>query len=328
MTLVLGHSEIVKLLDMAEVIDAVEAAHRSLATGQAWQPERYAVSLPASSSVLVPMIATAGHPPVTGIKLLTDTPDNAPHGLPVQQSLIVLIDPVTGCHEAVLHGGAITRCRTAAASAVATRHLARPQGTTVGLVGAGALARTHLEALAHIRPISDVLVWSRTSETAKTFVAEMEPLGINLQVAATAEEAVREADIVCTLTPSRTPHVKGDWFRPGQHINAVGAPPRRDHREIDTWGIRRSRVIVDSRDVAHAESGDVMIPVAEGAIDPHHFATELGEVIAGAAAGRRTDEDVTLFNSVGLGIQDVVTAQLVVDRARAEGFGFDLALTQ
>lgn len=326
MTLVLGHSEIVRLLDMADVIDAVEAAHLSLATGRAWQPERDTVALPGSSAVLVPMIAALGNPSAAGVKLLTDTPENVARGMPIQQSVIVLIDPVTGCYDAVLHGGAVTRFRTAAASAVATRHLAKSAGSTVGLVGAGALARTHLQALSLVRSVGDVVVWSRSAETARTFVADMEPAGIDIHVASTAEEVVRSADVICTLTPSRAPHVKGRWFHPGQHINAVGAPPRPDHREIDTWGIARSRVIVDSRHVAHQESGDVMIPVAEGAIEPSHFDTELGEVIAGVAQGRRTDEDITIFNSVGLGVQDVVTARLVVARARAEGVGSEVML--
>lgn len=328
MTLVLTSSEIEQLLDMAEVIEVVEQAHRLLATGRAVQPSRTSVALPGSTSVLIPMIAALGPQADAGMKLLTDTPSNARERLPVQQSLIVLIDPNTGGYEAILHGAAITRFRTAAASAVATRHLARSASRSVGFIGAGTLARTHLAALRLVRPLSDVVVWSRTLETAKSFADEAGSDGLVVRVAASAEEVVRSADVVCTLTPSKAPHVMGRWFRAGQHINAVGAPPRPDHREIDTEGIVRSRVVVDSRQVAYEESGEVLIPLAEGAIDKRHFAVELGDVIAGNAVGRRSDDDITLYNSIGLGIQDVAAAGLVVSKARKKGLGLELRLAR
>lgn len=327
MTLALTHSEILDVLDMAEVIEVVEQAHAALATGRAYQPDREAVALPNSSALLVPMIATVTPHAAAGIKVLTDAPNNRERGLSVQQTLIVLVDPVTGRYEAVLHGAAITLFRTAAASAVATRHLANSSGGTLGLVGAGAQARAHLKAVRLVRPVDDVLVWSRSRATCDSFVVDMKGHGVSITIADSVEEVVRGADVLCTLTPSREPHVRGEWFQPGQHVNAVGAPPRVDHREIDTAGIVRSRVVVDSRPVAMAESGDVMIPVSERAITREHFSVELGEVIAGLAEGRRAPDEVTLFNSVGLGIQDMATARLVVDKARAKGLGLELDLS-
>ncbi|GAA3482028.1 ornithine cyclodeaminase family protein [Streptomyces yanii] len=324
--LVLDRAQVTSLLDMAEVIRVVEQAHEALSTGAARQPDRSSVELPGGSSLLVPMVAAVDPLAGAGVKLLTDTPSNAGRGLPVQQSVITLIDPETGACEAVLHGAPITLFRTAAASAVATRHLGRPGAATLGLVGAGAQARAHLAALARVSDFNQVLVWSRTRATVEAFAEHARAQGYAVKVADGPEQVVREADVLCTLTPSRTPLVRGEWFRPGLHVNAVGAPPRPDHREIDTAGILRSRVVVDSFPVASSESGEVLIPVQEGVITSEHYRTELGDVITGRAPGRRAEDDITLYNSVGVGIQDVAAARLVVDAARRQGLGTEVDL--
>ncbi|WP_329127064.1 ornithine cyclodeaminase family protein [Streptomyces sp. NBC_01465] len=329
--LALNTAEIRDTLDMAQVVTAVEQAHAALSSGTAVQPERSVAEVPGTSTLLVPMLAAIGPQSAAGVKLLADTPDNRARSLPTQQSLILLVDPVTGSAEALLHGAAITQFRTAAASAVATRHLADPSAParTLGLVGAGNQARTHLAAIRCVCDIERVVVWSRSPQTVAAFRehAQEHAPGVEIVIGASPEEVVRSADIVCTLTPSHTPLVKGAWFRPGQHINAVGAPPRPEYREIDTEGIVRSKVVVDSYGTALAESGDVLIPVAEGAITAEHFRTELGDVITGAAAGRQRADDITLYNSVGVGIQDIATARLVVDIARSKGLGTELKLS-
>ncbi|HZX03078.1 ornithine cyclodeaminase family protein, partial [Kribbella sp.] len=247
-------------------------------------------------------------------------------GLPVQQSTILLVDPETGTCEAILDGPALTLFRTAAASAVATKHLARSTARTVGLVGAGAQARAHLDALACVMTVERVVVWSRTKARVEAFVGYAKDRVREIVVAEGPEQVVREADVVCTLTPSREPIVRGEWFAPGLHVNAVGAPPRPDHREIDSAGIARSRVVVDSYDVVRRESGDVLVPLAEGLITAEHFGTELGDVVAGVRPGRRTDDEITLFDSVGLGLQDMAAARLAVDAARRTGLGVELRL--
>ncbi|RAJ85103.1 MULTISPECIES: ornithine cyclodeaminase family protein [unclassified Streptomyces] len=329
--LILNRSEVRATLDMAQVVEAVEEAHAALSSGTAVQPPRSVAEVPGTSTMLVPMLAAVGPHGAAGVKLLADTPDNRARSLPTQQSLILLVDPVTGAPEALLDGAAVTQFRTAAASAVATRHLARPGGSpqTLGLVGAGNQARTHLAAIRHVREIDRVVVWSRSAETVEAFRehAREHAAGVEVVVGSSPEEVVRGADIVCTLTPSHTPLVEGRWFRPGQHINAVGAPPRPDHREIDTEGIARSRVVVDSYDTALAESGDMLLPVAEGAITTDHFRTELGAVINGSTPGRRHEDDITLYNSVGVGIQDMSTARLVVDIARSKNLGTELRMS-
>lgn len=323
--LALSREEIAKTLEMPAVIDAVEQAHAALSTGGAVQAERSTVEVPGCTTLLVPMTAAIAARSA-GIKLLTDTPANLERGLPVQQSTILLVDPETGTCEAILDGPALTLFRTAAASAVATKHLARSTARTVGLVGAGAQARAHLDALACVMTVERVVVWSRTRARVEAFVGYAKDRVREIVVAEGPEQVVREADVVCTLTPSREPIVRGEWFAPGLHVNAVGAPPRPDHREIDSAGIARSRVVVDSYDVVRRESGDVLVPLAEGLITAEHFGTELGDVVAGVRPGRRTDDEITLFDSVGLGLQDMAAARLAVDAARRTGLGVELRL--
>jgi ornithine cyclodeaminase/alanine dehydrogenase len=220
--------------------------------------------------------------------------------------------------------------RTAAASAVATRYLAREDAATLGLIGAGALAREHLAAIVRVREISRVVVWSRTDVSAARFADDMRTAHPNLAIepAATPKDVVTAADIVCTLTPSRLPIVMGEWFTPGLHVNAVGAPPRADHREIDATGMARARVVVDSVATALHESGDALMAIAEGAITAEDVSTELGEVIVGAKPGRTGPGDVTLFNSVGIAMQDLAIGALILERARARGVGTEIDLAR
>ncbi|KQZ67502.1 ornithine cyclodeaminase family protein [Nocardioides sp. Root151] len=321
MTIVLTRSDVAEVIDMTDVIEVVEQAHLALASGDAIQPERAAFELKGSDVLYVPMVAGIGSMEVGGVKLMTDTPSNRARGLPAQQSAILLADGTSGAPKALIDGGIVTRFRTAAASAVATRHLANPSGGCLGLIGAGGQARAHLEAIRLVRPVDRVLVWTRSSATAAGFVEHARQTGVHVEVADSVEDVVSQADILCTLTPSREPLVSGAWFRPGMHINAVGAPPRVDHREIDSEGIRRSLVVVDRVDVARQESGDVMIPFANGDIGYDHFDLELGEVASGSRPGRSSPDQITLYNSVGLAIQDMATARMVVEKALLKGLG-------
>lgn len=227
---------------------------------------------------------------------------------------------------AVLEGGVLTAFRTAAASAVATRYLARENARTLGLIGAGIEARTHLAAIRCVRPgIERVRVWSRTRATADRFAADMTDHDVAIEIADTPEEATRDADILCTLTPSKEPIVRGAWFSPGMHINAVGTHWIAS-REVDTEAVTRSRVVVDSRDANQAECGDLMIPVTEGAITVDHFADELGQIVNGDRPGRQSADEITMYQSVGVAIQDVATAALLVRSARENGVGTEIAL--
>lgn len=326
MTLILTGAEIAGAAALHEVIDVVEYAHAELHRGAAVQPDRSSVLIPGGDVLMVPMVAAISALNAAGVKVLMDGSGAPVDGRPTQQSAIVLMNATTGSCEAFLDGAAVTLLRTAAASAVATRHLAGPAGGTLGILGAGRQAGVHLAAMRAVRPVHRVAIWNRTRARAEQFAEVYREDDLPIDVLDSCEDVVRAADILCTLTPSRRPVVRGEWLAEGMHVNAVGAPPRLDHREIDTAGIVRSRVVVDSYQTVVAESGDVMIPVAEGAIDYDHFRTELGAVITGDAVGRRNPSDITLYNSVGVGIQDIATARLVVDRARTLGIGTELSL--
>ena len=327
-TLLLSRSDIQGLVTMAEVVAAVEAAHADVSAGSAAQPAAVALSLPSSSAAFLAMPALADRQGLAVVKLLADIPDNAARSLPVQRSVIVLVSQETGAPAAILHGQIPTRIRTAAASAVASRHLSRPDSRVLGLVGAGALAVEHVRSHLEVRPIERVVVWSRTSATVFRFMEQIAADFPNLLVdhAASPAAVFAEADIVCTLTPSREPVVEGAWFKPGQHVNAVGAPPRPDHREIDSAGMARARVFLDSVDMAMHDSGDLLLAIADGAITKEEAATELGDVITGAAAGRTSPDEITLFNSVGLAIQDLAIGGLLIERAREKGVGQEINL--
>lgn len=327
-TLVLSRSEIEGLVTMAEVIEAVEAAHVDMSGGTAAQPAAVAMALPSGSGTFLAMPALADRQGLAAVKLLADIPDNTARGLPMQRSVALLVSQETGAPVAIFHGQIPTRIRTAAASAVATRHLSRADSRVLGLIGAGDLAVEHVRAIREVRPIERVVVWSRSQATVDRFIERVgrDFPDLVLEGAASPEEVFRQADIVCTLTPSREPHVKGVWFRPGQHINAVGAPPRPDHREIDSAGMARARVFLDSVPMSMHDSGDLLLAIAEGAITAEQASTEIGDVIAGTASGRTSADDITLFNSVGLAIQDLAIGNLIVTKARERGVGLEIDL--
>lgn len=325
MTLILAHSDIAALLDRDEVRKAIEIAFTGLATGDFHNPAPHALGLPAEGAA-IPM--TSATPDRAAVKLLCDLPANHRYGRPTQRSTIMVNSTITGECVAILDGRAITAVRTAAASAVATDHLAPQSARVLGLVGAGNLAIEHAHAVASVRDIDTIVVWSRNAATVKAFQAATEELDVAVEHASSPEAVVATADIVCTLTPSRQPIVHGDWFREGQHINAVGAPPRPDHREIDATGMRRANVIVDSHPTVMAKSGAILLAIAEGAITEDDVRTELGQVIAQLASGRNNDEQITLFESVGIGLQDLVTSDLVIARARELGVGTDIDLSR
>jgi ornithine cyclodeaminase/alanine dehydrogenase len=326
MALVLSRSDVLHLLEMRDVIDVVERAHAEHASGRTIQPPRVSLALPDTSTVILPMLAFLPTMSSAGLKLLANFPSNRERRIPVQNSVIVVLNTDTGRCTAVLEGGVITAYRTAAASAVATRHLARQDSSVLALVGAGRLARTHLEAIRIVRPISRVLVWSRSRETAETFAREVGDGDLPVAVVDSPEAAVRAADVLCTLTPAREPVVRGAWFQDGLHVNAVGSPPLIDHREIDSDAVVRSRVVVDSREAVALESGDLMIPLGAGEITAEHFADEIGEVVCGLKRGRTSDDQITLYKSVGVAIQDIATAALVVRRSLELGVGTEIDL--
>lgn len=269
---------------------------------------------------------SSGSAEALGLKAVAVYPGNAGRGLPTHLATILLLDPATGMLRAVLDGRLITEMRTAAVSAAATDRLARRNARVLAILGAGVQARSHVEAMREVRPPAEVRLWSRTRAGAERFAAETRArLGLNVVVAASPEQAVRGADIVCTVTGSTTPVVEGTWLSPGTHLNAVGAA-RPDWRELATDAVQRARLFVDSRAGALTEAGDIVGPIREGAITEGHVVAEIGEVFAGRHPGRESDDDITLFKSVGMAVEDVATARFACARAQAGGVGEAISL--
>jgi alanine dehydrogenase len=287
----LDETAVSDLLRMQEVIPAMERALADFSSGEVVQPVRTMLPVAEHEGFLGLMPAYTGS--ALGTKLVAFYPHNT--DVPTHHATILLFKPETGEPLATMDGRLITEVRTAAVSAVATEHLARPNASVLAIVGSGVQARSHLEALRLVRDFREVRVWS--PRRAQTFAEEHGVLA-----AASAEEAVQGADVVVTATTSPTPVLSGGWLSPGVHINALGAP-RPDWRELDDEVLSRARVYVDSREAALKESGDV---IAAGEV----FA-EVGEVVSGAKTGRRSAEEITLFKSLGLAVEDVATAELV-----------------
>jgi ornithine cyclodeaminase/alanine dehydrogenase-like protein (mu-crystallin family) len=291
----LDEAAVDRLLRMEELIPAMERALADFASGKVVQPVRTMLPVAEHQGFLGLMPAYTGA--ALGTKLVTFYPHNT--DVPTHHATILLFKPETGEPLVTMDGRLITEVRTAAVSAVATEHLARPDASVLAIIGSGVQARSHLEALRLVRDFREIRVWS--PRRAAAFAEEH-----GVRAAVSAEEAVRGADVVVTTTTSSTPVLAGEWLSPGAHINAIGAP-RPDWRELDDEVLRRSRVYVDSREAALRESGDV---IAAGEI-----VAEVGEVAAGSKPGRRSAEEITLFKSLGLAVEDVATAELVYHKA-------------
>jgi alanine dehydrogenase len=286
----LDEQAVSRLLRMEDLIPAMERALADFSSGKVVQPVRSMLPIAEHGGFLGLMPAYAG---ALGIKLVTFYPDN--RGVPTHHAVIQLFKPDTGEPLITMDGRLITEERTAAVSAVATKLLARPEAAVLALIGSGAQARSHLKALRLVRQFREVRVWS--PRRAAAFAREH-----GIQAATSAQAAVDGADVIVTATTSRTPILHGQWLAPGAHVNAVGAP-RPDWRELDDDLLQRARLYVDSREAAFKESGDVR---AAGAV-----VAELGEVVTGAKHGRASRDEITVFKSLGLAVEDVVTADLV-----------------
>lgn len=328
MTVVLGAADVAGLIDAVDVVGAVEAIHADLGTGAVQQPAPVALT-GADDALFLPMAVRSDRLGLVAVKLMADVPDNAARGLPTQRSTILVSSSVTGECIAVLDGMTITRARTAATTVVATKHLARPGSRTLGILGAGNLAVEHVRAFEATRPFERIVLWSRSSGTVTRFLEAVGPdVARRCVIVPEARRVVEEADVLCTLTPSVDPVVRGAWLHAGQHVNAVGARPRPTHRELDGAAMARGTVVVDSRATAWTKSGDLLEAVVEGALPQDLHPAELGEVVAGRAPGRNADDEITVFDSVGLGAQDLAVAARLIDLARERGVGTPVAVAR
>ena len=289
----LDEEKVRKLLRMEDLIPAMEKALIDFSAGKVKQPVRQVIPVdpPGGFYGIMPALTPEG----LGQKIVTFYPPNAEKGIPTHMALIVLNDPQTGAPLAVMDGRLITEMRTAAVSAAATKLLAPKNSKVLALLGSGVQARSHIEALRLVRSLEDIRVWSPNKSHAESFAKEIGARSTS------AEEAVRDADVVVTVTSSTTPVLHGAWLKPGCHVNAVGAC-RPDWRELDDDAMKGSVVFVDSREAAMKESGDVILSGAK-------IYAELGEAFAGKIDNRANE--TTVFKSLGMAVEDIATALLV-----------------
>jgi ornithine cyclodeaminase len=291
-------------------IDLMADVLAALAREELYNPLRSVVRPTGESSLMGLMPAhRRGDSALWSLKALTIFPGNSARGLDSHQGFVALFDGATGAPRALMNAGAITAVRTAAVSGVATRVLARADAKTLAILGTGTQARSHLEAMQAVRPFERVLAWSGSGRS----LDGAESVG-------SAEEALRDADVVCTVTSSAEPVLERGWLKPGVHVNAVGSSIP-SARELDSATMAAAALFVDRRESTVNEAGDYLFPLREGAIDESHIRAELGEVLIGAAEGRRGPEELTVFKSLGLAVEDLAAAEHVLARAEAQDVG-------
>ena len=323
-TRLLTQRDIARLVDMRAAIRIVAQAFEAMARGEAMMPPKLYLPLPRGSDFRA-MPAFIRHPAACGVKWVNVHPHNRARGLPTIMAVIVLNDPATGVPLAVMDGLLITKLRTAAAGAVAARALARRKSSVVGLVGCGAHADAQLLALAELFPLARVKVWGYLPREAQRFAQAIRRRmpGVALEPCATIERCAREVDILVTLTPSHRPLVKRAWLSPGTHINAVGADAP-GKQELEPGILREALVVVDERAQA-IHGGELNVPVRRGQFHPRQIHATLGEVLIGRRRGRRSAEELTVFDSTGLAVHDVALGAELVRRARRRGLGRRIA---
>jgi len=315
---IIDEHDVRRLLPMTECIDVMADALASLARDELHNPLRFVVRPPGEETLMGLMPAHRSAPvPLYSLKTVVIAPGNAARGLDSHQGFVALFDGETGETRALLNAGAITAVRTAAVSGVATRLLAREDARTLAILGAGIQAKAHLEAMRAVRDFDRVLVWSRTPGRA----AELD----GVEEAATAEAAVRGADVVVTATSAPEPILFRKWLKEGAHVNATGSSIPTT-RELDTATMVAASLFVDRRESTLNEAGDYLFPMREGAIGPEHVRGELGEILIGAVPGRTSEDELTVFKSLGLAVEDLAAAEHVLRRAEAENAGTVVSL--
>ncbi|MCK5772356.1 MAG: ornithine cyclodeaminase family protein [Thermoplasmata archaeon] len=323
MVLLLNREDVISVLDMTDCIDMLEKAFTEMANGTAVLPLRINIKPPGGISLYMPAYLQEMN--ALACKVVTVYKDNPKdHNMPTTIGKVLLQDSKTGEVICIMDGGYLTAVRTGAVSGLATKFLAREdEEQVVSIFGAGAQAKMQLWAMCEVRDVSRALVHDKFPEAAEKFAKEMsEKLDIPVEVCDDMGQLLN-ADLICTATSSPTPIFDGSKVKAGAHINGIGSHSP-GARELDTQIIKRSLLIADSREACLNEAGDIMMPVEEGAITPDHIHADLGEIVVGSREARASPEQITLFKSNGLAIQDTATAKLVYDLAREEGIGKDV----
>jgi ornithine cyclodeaminase/alanine dehydrogenase-like protein (mu-crystallin family) len=320
--LILNEQDIASLLPMGECIDLMQRLFAALQPGNFVQPLRLVAWQPDRQGGIAAMPAFVGDCKAIGAKLITVFPQNRKAGLESHQGIVALHETEHGKLLGIFHAGVITAIRTAAVSGMATQLLAREDACDLAILGSGTQARVHFDAMNAVRPLRRVRIWSRTLENAQALGARIarNHTGLDVRVCANVKEAVRDADLICTATAATQPILLGDWIAAGAHINAAGASVS-GYRELDARAVTRSRLFVDSHESALAEADDIRAAIAEGQIGAAHIAGDLAELASGRVSGRQSSEQITLFESCGMAIEDIAAASYLYDRARSRNCG-------
>lgn len=320
--LVLSGPEVHGLLPPGACADAMRDALAARARGEIYQPLRTVIRPEGAAGLMALMPCyLPGRDGGYGLKAICIVPGNPARGLDAHQGVVLLSSPQTGEPLAVVNASAITEIRTAAVSAVATALLARADATELAIIGTGVQARSHLMALSAARPLARIRVAGRDQARARRFAEQMRgQTTVPVLACASAAEAVDGAGIVVTATSSADPVLRREWLAPGAHVNAVGACVPQA-RELDTATMAAAALFADSRESVLAESGDFRLAQADGAIGPDHIRAEIGEVLAGSAPGRRAEDEITVFESLGLAVEDLAAATLAYRKAEELGAG-------
>lgn len=326
--LILNAVEVRQALPMGECVAAMKKAYAALSAGKAEVPLRMRLPVKPNSglSIVMPAFVDDAAGQALAVKIVSLFENNPPKGLPFIHAGVIVLNPETGAVEALLEGGSLTAIRTGAGAGVATDVLARKDAKTVAIFGAGVQARTQLAAVCEVRDIQNAWIYDTNPEQVKIFIAEMagqDRIPKALRSAHNSTEAVLEADIISTATTSKTPVFIDSDLKPGVHVNGVGSYTL-EMQEIPADTVTRARVTVDSRSAAQVESGDIANPLQKGILKEAEIA-EIGEVISGEKLGRGSPDQITLFKSVGVAVQDAMAAQLAVNNARKLGLGTQVA---
>jgi ornithine cyclodeaminase len=327
---ILSAKDVYEALPMDQAIAAMKDAYAAVSEGTSVLPHRLVVSLEdrGSMSAFMPAAAWRGDVEALGVKVVSFFPKNAEVGKAAIQGAVLALDPTSGEIVALMEGGALTAIRTGAGAGAATDLLARPDSKIMAMIGTGGQAATQIEAVCTVRPIEAVRLFSLDPDEGRALaerIAGKGPIPNDVSVAATAADAVRGADIISTATVALEPVFSDADVKDGAHINAIGAWSP-EMCEVPPETVVRARVVVDSREAVLVEAGDLLQPMEKGLIDKGHFATEIGQVIGGSAEGRTSDDQVTVFKSVGVGAQDVIAAHIAMQNAEAKGLGQQVEL--
>lgn len=310
--LFISEQQVSELLDLKSCIGLMKDTLCALAKGEASQVLRVAMEIE-ERKILGLMPATIRTRAITGAKIITVFPDNFKKAMPSHQGIITVFDTNTGALKAIIEAEAVTGVRTAAVSALATDYLARKDAEVLCILGSGLQARKHLEAISFVRDIKEAYIWDINEDSLKRFKEEMHmKFSIPIHICTDISKAVENADIICTVTSAKNPILFGKDVKKGAHINAVGACTP-DCRELDTEIVKKSRVFGDRIESTLAEAGDFLIPLSEGAITKEHLLGELGDVILGNLEGRKNDGDITIFEALGLAVEDLASADYIID---------------